>query len=136
MRFVLLAIVLTFPLVDLYVTARIARWTGIPVWGWLAAGFVGGLWLLRNERLSFRANTLAALHGDQALLRGLVDSGRKVLAGLLFMLPGILSDLLALMLLMLPINHGRYGPATVTAGRAHHPPRRRAAIDGDFRRVD
>jgi UPF0716 protein FxsA len=134
MRFVLLAIVLSFPLVDLYVTARVARWTGIPVWGWLAAGFLGGLWLLRNERLSFRANTLAALHGEQSLLRGLVDSGRKVLAGLLFMLPGVLSDGLALMLLMLPINQGSFGPQPAVAGRPHarrHPP-----IDGDFRRVD
>ena len=134
MRFVLLAIVLTFPLIDLYVTARVARWTGIPVWGWLVAGLIGGLWLLRNERLSFRANTLAALHGDQSLLRGLVDSGRKVLAGLLFMLPGVLSDGLALMLLMLPINHGRYGPEPAVAGRPHHV--RRAPIDGDFRRID
>ena len=134
MRFVLLAIVLTFPLVDLYVTARVARWTGIPVWGWLAVGLVGGLWLLRNERLSFRANTLAALHGEQSLLRGLVDSGRKVLAGLLFMLPGVLSDGLALMLLLLPINHGRYDPEPAVAGRMHV--RRRTTIDGVFRRVD
>lgn len=134
MRFVLLAIVLTFPLVDLYVTTRIARWTGIPVWGWLAAGFLGGLWLLRNERLSFRANTLAALHGEQSLLRGLVDSGRKVLAGLLFMLPGVLSDGFALMLLMLPINRGRYGPEPAVAGRTHA--RRRITIDGNFRRLD
>ena len=134
MRFVLLAIVLTFPLIDLYVTARVARLTGVPMWGWLAAGFVGGLWLLRNERLSFRANTLAALHGDQAVLRGLVDSGRKVLAGLLFMLPGVLSDGIALMLLMLPINHGRYDPQPAVAGRTHS--RRRTTIDGDFRRVD
>ena len=134
MRFVLLAIVLTFPLVDLYVTARVARWTGIPVWGWLVVGLVGGLWLLRNERLSFRANTLAALHGEQSLLRGLVDSGRKVLAGLLFMLPGVLSDGLALMLLLLPINHGRYGPEPAVAGRSHA--HRRTTIDGDFRRID
>ncbi len=117
MRFVLLAIVLTFPLIDLYVTARVARWTGMPVWAWLIPGLVAGLWLLRVERLSFRTNTLAALHGEQSLLRGLVDSGRKVLAGLLFMLPGVVSDAFGLMLLMLPINHGRYDPQPVAAGR-------------------
>ena len=134
MRFVLLAIVLTFPLLDLYVTARVARWTGLPVWGWLAAGLIAGLWLLHSERTSFRAHTFAALRGDHSVLRGLVDSGRKVLAALLFMLPGVLSDALALTLLLLPINHGRYGPQTVTAGRSGF--RRRASIDGDFRRID
>jgi UPF0716 protein FxsA len=134
MRFVLLAIVLSFPLLDLYVTTRVARWTGIPAWGWLVPGLICGIWLLRNERLAFRTNTLAALHGEQSLLRGLVDSGRKVLAGLLFMLPGVLSDLIALMLIMLPLNIGHYGPQPAVAGRSH--PRQRATIDGDFRRVD
>ena len=33
--------------------------------------------------------TVAAMHGEQPLLRGLLDSGRKVLAGLLFILPGV-----------------------------------------------
>jgi len=129
MRFVLLAIVLVFPLVDLYVTARFARWLGTPMWAWLAAGLIGGAWLLRNERLSFRTNTLAALHGEQSLLRGLVDSGRKVLAALLLMLPGVMSDVLALMLLLLPINQQ---PAM--AGRPHM--RRGQSIDGDYRRLD
>ncbi|MEO5764467.1 MAG: FxsA family protein [Casimicrobiaceae bacterium] len=129
MRFVLIAIVLIFPLIDLYLTARVARLTGTPVWGWLVAGILGGWWVLRNERMSFRANTLAALHGEQSLLRGLVDSGRKVLAGLLFMLPGVLSDALALMLLMLPINRG---PQPAVAGR----PPQRTPIDGDFHRLD
>ena len=131
MRFVLLAIVLAFPLIDLYVTARVARWTGTPMWAWLVAGLLAGLWLLRTERMSFRANTLAALHGEQSLLRGLVDSGRKVLAALLLMLPGVLSDALGLMLLMLPINHG---PQPAVAGRS--PAGRSGAIDGDFRRLD
>ena len=31
MRFILLLIVLGFPVIDLYVTVRFARWTGVPV---------------------------------------------------------------------------------------------------------
>jgi UPF0716 protein FxsA len=134
MRFVLLGIVLVFPLFDLYVTARFARWTGIPLWIWLGASLVAGLWLLRNERLAFRRNTVAALHGEQSLLRGLVDSGRKVLAGILFIIPGILSDGVALLLLLLPINHGRLRPQAATAGRA--PFNRNEPIDGEFRRTE
>ena len=80
MRFVLLAILLAFPVADVYVTASIARWSGIPLWLWLGCSFVAGLVLLRNERIAFRTRTVAALHGEQSLLRGLLDSGRKVLA--------------------------------------------------------
>ncbi|MBS0321834.1 MAG: FxsA family protein [Proteobacteria bacterium] len=107
MRFVVFAMVVGFPLVDVYVSLRFARWSGVPLWAWLAVSTVAGFLLLRSERASFRMNTAAALRGDQPLFRGLVDSGRKVLAGFLLIMPGLLSDLLAVMLLLLPINVGR-----------------------------
>ncbi len=134
MRFILLVIVLGFPLIDLYATVRFARWTGVPVWGWLLMSFIAGAYLLRNERMAFRANTIAAMHGEQPLLRGLVDSGRKVLAGVLFMLPGILSDLIALVLLALPLNLGReFAGRTVAAG---HFGASGKAIDGEYHRIE
>ena len=57
---VFLAIVLAFPVIDLYVTARFARWVGVPMWFWLLCSALAGLWLMRNERLEFRARTVAA----------------------------------------------------------------------------
>ena len=132
MRFVVLAILLAFPAADVYVTSRLARWTGVPLWIWLAGSFLLGLLLLRNQRLEFRARMIAALHGEQAILRGVLDSGRKVLAAFLLILPGIVSDLMALVLLALPLNVGRgFEPEPQYAGRV-----RRETIDGDYRRVD
>jgi UPF0716 protein FxsA len=133
MRFVVLAIVLAFPVVDLLVTVRFARWTGVPVWTWLAASTVAGFFLLHNERGSFRAHTAAILHGQQLALRGIFDSGRKVLAGILFLLPGIVTDLVALVLLALPLNVGR----SYAAQPAHGPRRARPeTLDSTFRRVE
>ncbi|MEP7180949.1 MAG: FxsA family protein [Betaproteobacteria bacterium] len=135
MRFLLLAIVLAFPLVDLYATVRIARWTGVPVWAWLGTALAAGLFLLANERVAFRANLAAAMHGEQPLLRGLLDSGRKVLAGFLLVVPGVISDVLALVLLALPLNVGsRFEPQPAGAGRHGAP--RGDALDADFRRID
>ena len=135
MRLLVLVILLGFPAADLYATVRFAQWTGVPVWIWLSISVVSGLLLLRNERMAFRANVLAALHGEQSLLRGVVDSGRKVLAGLFLLLPGVVSDLVAVALLMLPINTGRefeLKPAGVGRG----PLSRRSSIDGEFRRIE
>jgi UPF0716 protein FxsA len=133
MRFVMLAIVMAFPVVDLLVTIRFARWTGVPLWMWLVASAAAGLWVLANERVQFRARALAAFRG-RTLMRGLLDSGRRVLAGVLLIVPGIMSDLLALLLLLLPINQrGAFGDAQpVTAGRGF----RERALDGDYRRLD
>jgi UPF0716 protein FxsA len=134
MRFVLLLIVLGFPLVDLYATVRFASWTGVPVWAWLMVSVAIGLHLLRSERIAFRANTIAAMHGEQPLLRGLVDSGRKVLAGALFLLPGVISDLIGLILLALPLNLNRdLAPRAAHAGQYAAG---RKTLDGEYRRLD
>ncbi len=129
MRLMFLMIVLAFPVMDLYVTARVARWTGVPMWFWLLSSAVAGLWVIRNERLEFRARTVAAMHGEYPLLRGLVDSGRKVLAAMLLILPGVLSDVLGILLLMLPINL-RAQPAA--AGRTGARPGK--TLEGMYRR--
>lgn len=136
MRFVYLMIVLGFPLLDLYATTRIAHWTGVPIWVWLGLPLIAGFVLLRNERMTFRAKTIAAMHGEYPLLRGLFDSGRKVLAGFLLLLPGVISDVIALLLLALPLNvgHAERVPGVAAAGRAGSA--RRSAIDGEFRRLD
>jgi len=128
MRFVYLLIVLGFPLIDLFATLRLARWTAIPVWVWLGLPLVAGFLLLRNERLAFRMRTAAALHGEHSALRELFDSGRKVLAGFLLMLPGVISDVLALMLLALPLNVGPSAFASATTFR-------HAPIPGRYRRL-
>jgi len=136
MRLVYLLIVLGFPLLDLYATVRIARWTNVPAWAWLGLPLVAGFLLLRNERLAFRARTIAAMHGEESLLRGLVDSGRKVLAGFLLILPGVISDVMALVLLALPLNIGSRDHAAHSAAFGRSRPPRDAAFEGEYRRVD
>jgi len=133
MRVLVLLILLGFPALDLYVTLRFSQWTGVPAWVWLGLSTLSGLVLLRNERDAFRAHTVAALHGEQPLLRGVLDSGRKVLAGMLLVLPGIVSDLFAIALLMLPINTGRrFGPQPAAAGRAGYAGPN--TLEGEYRR--
>jgi UPF0716 protein FxsA len=133
MRFFVLLIVLSFPILDVLATLRFARWTGIPMLAWLIVSAIAGALLLRKERMTFRAKTLAALRGDQPLLRGLLDSSRRILAALLLILPGVVSDVIALLLLLLPINLGAplaAQPAGVGRSYARDP------LEGDFRRLD
>lgn len=137
MRFVVLVILLALPVLDVYITARVARWAGVPLWIWLTGSFVAGLLLLRNERNAFRVRTVAALHGEQSLLRGLLDSGRKVLAAFLLIVPGVVSDIVALLLLALPLNVGRgLGPQPAATGRWTARPAPFESLEGDYRRLD
>jgi UPF0716 protein FxsA len=129
MRIVLLVILLGFPAVDVFVTIRFAEWTGVPVWFWLGAGMLAGWALLSNERVAFRAKSHAALSGHAPLLSSLLDSGRKVLAGILFLLPGILTDVAALLLLALPINLTPSRLQTQASGGGE-------ILDGEYRRLE
>ena len=110
MRIVLLVILLGFPAVDIFVTVRFAQWIGIPAWILFAAGTLAGWSLLRNERMTFRAKSHAALSGRAPLLSSLLDSGRKVLAGILFALPNILpkttQDMLRQYTILRPVTLG------------------------------
>ena len=129
MRIFLLVILLGFPAVDIFVTVRFAQWIGVPAWIWFAAGTLAGWSLLRDERMTFRAKSHAALSGRAPLLSSLLDSGRKVLAGILFLLPGIASDVAALLLLALPINltSPRLSPQVSGSGDV---------LDGEYRRLE
>lgn len=135
MRIVTLAILLAFPVLDLLATWRIAQWTGVPVWAWLGMSLIAGFLLLRNEQIEFRARTIAALRGDHGALRDLFDSGRKVIAGLLLILPGLVSDLFALTLLAFPMNLGSASHVTPGAAASRNFGRGRPPIDGEYRRM-
>ncbi|CAG1004848.1 hypothetical protein BURK2_03328 [Burkholderiales bacterium] len=133
MRYAMLVILLGFPVLDFYVTLRLAQLSGIPMAAWIVLGIVAGWMLLRAQRLNFRARTLAAMYGPDSLLRGLLDSGRKVLAGFLFLLPGVLSDFMALLLLLVPINVGPVLQVQTTTRGGHL---RRPSLDGEYHRID
>jgi len=128
MRFLLLAILLGFPLLEIVVLARLAESHGWWVLGWLVFAAMAGVALLKEARFALVARLGAALAAGQFSIAAFVDSGRTVLAGLLLIFPGVISDFLALTLLLLP----RRVPEPVHA-RAHF--RTHAdVIDGQFRR--
>jgi UPF0716 protein FxsA len=124
MRLLLLAILLGFPLLEITVLVRLAEIHGWWVLGWVVLSACAGLALLKEARFALVARLGAALAAGQFSIAAFVDSARTVLAGLLLIFPGIISDFLALTLLLLP----RAVPERVHA-RAHG-----TVIDGQYRR--
>ena len=128
MRLLLLAILLGFPLVEFVLLARLAESHGWWVLAWVVLAAVAGVALLKEARFALVARLGAALAAGQFSIAAVVDSARTVLAGLFLIFPGVISDFIALTLLLLP----RRVPEPVHAhahARAH-----RTVIDGQFRR--
>ncbi len=126
MRLLLLAILLGFPILEFALLARLAETHGWWVLVWLVVAAMAGIALLKEARFALVARLGAALAAGQFSIAAVVDSARTVIAGLLLIFPGVISDFIALTLLLLPRRFPE--PVHVHARASGH------VIDGQFRR--
>lgn len=129
MRLLLIAILLGFPLLEALVLVRLSQTLGWWVLAWVVLAACAGMALIKEARFTLLARLAAGLAEGEFSIAALSYSARTVLAGLLLIFPGVVSDLIAITLLLLP------GPRI-----AKQPGPRRAApggalIEGEFRRT-
>jgi UPF0716 protein FxsA len=126
-RFVfVLALVLAFPVLEAWVLFRLGQAFGWWVVAWLVAAAVGGLLLIRLERLVWALRIATSLREQRSPFAALLTSARSVVAGVLLIFPGVISDLAALLVLLWPLPKGqRFDPG------GQGPP---GVIEGEFRR--
>ena len=123
----ILFILLGFPVLEFVATARMAELIGWWLLPWLLASAALGWGLIREAGLLVPARLFAALSAGHTLNFAVLDSFRMVLAGFLLIFPGVLSDFLALILLLLPHPKAPRQPATAKDD---------GVIEGDWKRVD
>lgn len=98
----ILLILLGFPTLEIYVLVKLAGTVGWWLLPWLLSSVIVGGWLVREAGAMLPLRLFAALQSGHSLSFSLLISFRSVLAGLLLIFPGIVSDFLALILLLLP----------------------------------
>lgn len=125
-RLVLLVILLGFPFLEALVLVRLGKTHGWFVFAWVVLAACAGVALIKEARFALVARLAAALTQGRFSIAALVDSARTVVAGLLLIFPGVVSDLVALTLLLLPGPRG-IEPAPIRTGPGR-------IIDGEFRR--
>ena len=128
MRLLLIAILLGFPLLEAVVLVRLSETLGWWVLAWVVLAACAGMALIKEARFAMLARVAAGLAQGTFSIAALTDSARTVLAGLLLIFPGVVSDLIALTLLLWPSP--RVVAAESVARRAHEG----TLIEGEFRR--
>lgn len=106
---------------------------------WLVAAMLLGAAVIREEQASFMPRLQQAMAQGQAPFALLWASGRRFLAGVLLIVPGPFSDVVALLLLLWP--RPKLAPSAREPDEPMQPerPRRDAngeVIEGEFRRED
>ena len=121
----MLAILLAFPFIELYLLVRLAN-----VYGWWLALYLlfsatAGWLLIQEERLAVLGRLLHIMQSGQHPLLALLTTARKLLAGVLLIFPGVISDVLAVLLLLIPLPAAR-----------QRPPAEDGVIEGQWRREE
>jgi UPF0716 protein FxsA len=126
MRLLLIGILLGFPLLEAVVLVRLANTMGWWVLAWMVLAACAGMALIKEARFAMLARLAAGFAHGEFPITALTDSARTVIAGLLLIFPGVVSDLIAITLLLLPRSE--------TAPRWTPPREPRGVIEGEFRR--
>src|SRR6266852_4667458 len=102
MRLLLIVILLGFPLLEAVVLVRLSETMGWWVLAWVVLAAVAGMALIKEARFAMVARLAAGLAQGEFSINALTDSARTVVAGLFLIFPGVVSDLIALTLLLWP----------------------------------
>lgn len=97
---------LAWPVVEIAVLIKVANWLGWPgaIAGIILSG-LAGLALLRNQGLATARRAQKQMSHGEMPMEALFDAACLALAGGLLMLPGFVTDLLALPLLLPSARH-------------------------------
>ena len=101
--FIVVFILLCFPALEIYTLFRVADVIG-GWWllSWLVFAMIAGRILIQEEKLAVFGRMMLAMQSGSSPFAALWDSGRTMVAGVLLIIPGVISDAIALILLLLP----------------------------------
>jgi UPF0716 protein FxsA len=141
MPLIFVALLFALPALDIYATLRFAETLGVPAIALFVPGLIFGVMIMKRETRSLKARFVGAIQST-SLNSMVFDSGRKMIAALLLLMPGFVSDVFALFLLLIPnrtLVVRTAGGSTNGNTFTKTPPGHRRdsnVLDGEYHRVD
>ncbi len=133
MRF-LFVILLAFPVLEIWLLVELGDRYGWWLVAYLAAVAILGWRLLQEEKLLVHGRMAQTLMQGGTPAKAVFGSAKNIIAGILLIIPGILSDVLAVILLLIPSAKPAFtgSQARATGAKAANDD----IIEGEFRRED
>lgn len=107
MRFLIGLILLVFPVVEIWLLIELAHRYGwwllfyLVVVGWL------GLQLIREEKSLISGRMMQVLSAGGNPMKAMLGSARNFFAGILLIIPGVMTDIIAVILLLIPVENAK-----------------------------
>jgi UPF0716 protein FxsA len=138
MRFLIMLILLAFPFAEIFLLIQLGD-----EYGWwlllylVVIGYLG-LQLIRGEKLLISAKMMQSLSAGGNPIKTMLGSARNMVAGVLLIIPGIITDIIAVILLLIPIS--KPSPNTTTNHQYQQSTYTKAAnddvIEGEYTKID
>ena len=110
MRFLVGLILLAFPFAEIFLLVDLAHKYGWWVLFYLFVVGYLGLQLIRGEKLLMSAKMMQSMSADGNPIKTMLGSARNMVAGVLLIIPGIITDIIAVILLLIPISKPNLNP--------------------------
>ncbi len=120
MRFLIFAILLAFPFAEIFLLLKLGHLYGWWVLVYLVVVGALGLQLIKGEKLLISAKMMQSLSAGGNPIKTMLGSARNMVAGVLLMIPGIMTDMIAVILLLVPISHSKPNLNTSTNNTTGH----------------
>lgn len=109
MRFFVMLILLAFPFAEIFLLVKLAHLYGWWLGLYLVVITVLGLRLIKEERTLFSAKMVQSVGAGNNPFSTMMGSARNLFAGVLLLIPGVISDAIAVLLLLVPIRQPKLG---------------------------
>jgi UPF0716 protein FxsA len=138
MRFLIGLILLAFPFAEIFLLVNLAHKYGWWLLVYLVVIGYLGLQLIRGEKLLMSAKMMQSLSAGGNPIKAMLSSARNMTAGILLIIPGIITDIIAVVLLLIPISKPSLASATNNQQQTQY--QTKAAnddvIEGEYTKID
>lgn len=132
MRFFMGLILLAFPIAEIALLIELGQRYGWWLLLYLIAAGLLGLQLIRDEKLLLSGRIMQSLRAGGNPIKAMFGSARNIIAGVLLILPGVITDIIAVILLLIPVSNKREQASSFQTEKAANDD----VIEGEFRRED
>lgn len=132
MRLIFLLAILAFPVAEIWILIDLIQQYGSIVVLYLLVVAVLGIRLIRDEKSLFSMRMMQTLSQGANPFKAIFGSARNIIAGILLVIPGIMTDIIAAVLLLIPIS----SDAKNTEAYQTKPAANDDVIEGEFHREE
>ncbi len=149
MRIITTLALLAFPIAEIWILINLGQLYGWWVLLYLVVVAWLGLQLIRDEKVSFSSRMMQSLSQGGSPIKAMFGSARNIIAGILLIIPGVISDFIAVVLLLIPLKRGQLGgarantqtqqdhvePGQASPFKKHRQAANKDIIEGEFREI-